>query len=76
MTKIAPFFENPDKISREELLEQISWFYPSGSGPLSMMRMICGLMLNICSLRGFEPITEQEILKYRESEWQKKKTQA
>lgn len=60
MSKISPFFINIKEVSRKEILEALAMFYPKGSGPLSMMRICCGLLLNIAELRGFT-ITEQDI---------------
>lgn len=65
MSKISPCFDVPEKVSREEILDMLIVFYPVGSGPLGMMRITCGLMLNLAVLRGFEPISEEEVRKRR-----------
>ena len=63
MSQVSPFFENPEEITREEILDALISFYPKGPGPLGMKRIICGVLLNIAVLRGFEPITSEEIHK-------------
>lgn len=68
MSKISPFFTNPETCTREEIVDALASFYPVGSGPLGMMRITCGLLLNLAEVRGFERITEAEIRDRRQNQ--------
>ncbi len=52
---------NASTITREELLEELRYWQPVGSGPLSVMREVCRLLIQIGELRGFEPFTYDEV---------------
>lgn len=41
---------------REQLQNLYLNFYPGGSGPLGLMRLICTMLEQIAKERGFEPL--------------------
>lgn len=49
-------------INDENLLQEyyVS-FYPAGSGPLGVMRVVCQLIEAIAAEKGFELLTHQEL---------------
>lgn len=51
---VDPSFAYVD--ASEEQLKQL-WlaYYPSGSGPLGIMRTVCALIESIAHMRGFNP---------------------
>lgn len=55
------FLFDVNTVTREELLEQMKYWKAQGSGPLSLMKIICGLISQIAELRGFTPFSHDEV---------------
>ena len=56
----TPLFD-AKTVTRDTLLALIVYWWPSGSGPLGMMKIIVWLYAQIAELRGFDPITMEEL---------------
>jgi hypothetical protein len=56
---------NLDTVTREEIVDKLRRFSPYGSGALGEMRLICGLLCQICILKGFAPITPEDVVRFR-----------
>lgn len=59
-TMPQPLF-NAKTVTREELVAWIIYWWPAGSGPLSMMRIIVASIAQIAELREFDPITDADL---------------
>lgn len=55
------FLFDAKTVTREALLEQMKYWRPAGSGPLHMMKYMCGLISQVAELRGFAPFTVEEV---------------
>lgn len=53
-------FDDVHTITRDELLEQVRYWRPGGSGGYPL-KFICGLFAHIAELRGFHPFEYNEI---------------
>jgi len=58
---LTAYFDDINAVTRHDLVGLLTSYRPVGSGPLGVQRLLCRLLVQIASLKGFVAITIDDI---------------